>query len=374
MKYQKEVVSEIIKKLRLPGMVHCNYKRIHVVTDYDNFTSRIKMPQSKRKPTVKSSKPRVVTGSGRAKKKKPVILSHRLRFVLVTAFIVSFVGVGFYLLRNIFADSGTTVTVASWNSKIDNKKNIANETKDILAKASVVGLQEVHTAAQRNNILKLIESNKYAVSPKAHTNNDSKAGVESYLIVWREKEFVRVSEGVTSQVSPDLDGLRPRYITWVKLKQRATGKQFYVVNTHLVRDVEVNGELNTAKSFQDNVDAYRGHMIKLVSLVKKLQKNNVPIFVTGDFAVNYRKDTGKIATFPRASLGAVGMKSNWQLTNLQGIANSASTYGSSNRLIDYVFGWNITPYSTSLASGKHGSDHYPVFFKADLVVGTADTL
>ena len=261
-------------------------------------------------PTKKSSappkktqkKPKVVTGSG-AKKKQPSFWANTPRTILLAIFALSFGAVGFYLLKSSLADTGTTITVASWNSKIDNKKNIAGQTKTLLKTADVVGLQEVHTAAQRNNIRNLIESDKYAVSPKAHTNNDSGSGVESYPIVWREKEFVRTAEGTTGQVSPSLDGLRPRYITWVKLKQRATGKQFYVVNTHMVRDVDSNGSLSSKKA---NVKAYTGHMEKLGNLVKKLQKDNVPIFVTGDFAMDYRKDTGKVGVFPKAALGAIG--------------------------------------------------------------------
>ncbi len=329
-------------------------------------------------PTKKSSappkktqkKPKVVTGSG-AKKKQPSFWANTPRTILLAIFALSFGAVGFYLLKSSLADTGTTITVASWNSKIDNKKNIAGQTKTLLKTADVVGLQEVHTAAQRNNIRNLIESDKYAVSPKAHTNNDSGSGVESYPIVWREKEFVRTAEGTTGQVSPSLDGLRPRYITWVKLKQRATGKQFYVVNTHMVRDVDSNGSLSSKKA---NVKAYTGHMEKLVNLVKKLQKDNVPIFVTGDFAMDYRKDTGKVGVFPKAALGAIGVKSSWQLTNLEGISSKAKTYGSGSRLIDYVFAWNVVPKSTSIGKSRLGSDHNPVFFTADLTVAsTIDT-
>lgn len=320
------------------------------------------MTRAKQQTKKKAQKPKVVTGSGRARKSKPALLSSRLRVVLLSIFVLSFAAVGFYLLRISLADTGA-ITVASWNSRIDNKNNIANEVKTILKKANVVGLQEVHTAKQRDNIQKLIESNKYAVSPKAHTNNDGSAGPESYAIVWREKEFVRVDEGATGQVSPGLDGLRPRYIAWVKLKQRATGKQFYVVNTHMVRDVDDNGSLSSKKA---NVNAYKGHMEKLVSLVKKLQKDKLPIFVTGDFAADYRKDTGKVSTFPKAALGTIGVKSNWQLTNLTGISSKANTYGSGARLIDYVFSWGITPESTSIGKSRLGSDHYPVYFTANL--------
>jgi len=299
--------------------------------------------------------------------------SKKVNIILLVVFAVMFGGIGYYLLRNGFADTGSTITVASWNGMKDNKKNIASEAKIILGSANVVGLQEVHTAAQRNNIQKLITSNKYAVSPKAHTGNTSADGVESYPIVWREKEFSRVAEGATGKVSPALSGLRPRYITWVKLKQRVTGKQFYVVNTHMVRDVDASGSLATAKKFQDNVDAYKGHMAKLVGLLEKLQKDKLPIFVTGDFAMDYRKDTGKVSIFPKVALGAIGVKSNWQLTDLQGISSKAETYGGGSRLIDYVFAWNVKPGSTSIGKSKLGSDHHPVYFTADLTSGSVDT-
>lgn len=332
------------------------------------------MAQKKRSTTKKKQRTAVRSGDGLSDRMKRMIISHKLRTVLAVVFVIAFVAVGTYLIRNGFADDGTTITVATWNAKIDNKNNIAKEVKTILGKSNVVGLQEVHTAAQRDNIQKLIQSNAYAVSPKAHTNNDSKAGVESYAIVWRQKEFTRVKEGTVGPVAENVDGLRPRFIAWVKLRQNTTNKQFYVVNTHMVKDVEINGRLNTAKNRQDNVAAYMGHMQKLVELVAKLQKDNVPIFVTGDFAVNYRKDTGKIATFPRAAFGVVGVKSNWQLTNMKGITSSAKTYGASTRLIDYVFAWKVKPISNSIGGSQHGSDHYPVYFRADLVVPGTSTL
>ncbi len=331
------------------------------------------MAQQKRPTAQKKRRTSVRSGDGLSDKMKRMIISHKLRSVLAVVFVISFVTIGVYLLRNGFADDGTTITVASWNAKIDNNNNIAKEVKTILGKSNVVGLQEVHTATQRDNIQKLIQSNAYAVSPKAHTNNDSKAGVESYAIVWRQKEFTRVKEGTVGPVAQDVDGLRPRFITWVKLRQNATAKQFYVVNTHMVKDVELNGQLNTAKNRQDNVAAYAGHMQKLVELVARLKKDNMPIFVTGDFAVNYRKDTGKVATFPRAALGALGVKSNWQLTNMKGIATDAKTFGASTRLIDYVFTWKAQPMSTSIGSSSHGSDHYPVYFRADLASPTGTT-
>jgi len=330
------------------------------------------MAQTKKNISPKVTKPKskvVVRGNTSTM----LVSSKKVNSILLVIFAVMFGGIGYYLLRNGFADTGTTITVASWNGMKDNKNNIAGEAKSILGSANVVGLQEVHTAAQRNNIQKLITSNKYAVSPKAHSGNTNADGVESYPIIWREKEFSRVDEGGTGKVSPALSGLRARYITWVKLKQRVTGKQFYVVNTHMVRDVDASGSLTKAKKFQDNVDAYKGHMAKLVGLLEKLQKDKLPIFVTGDFAMDYRKDAGTVSIFPKAALGAIGVKSNWQLTNLQGIAPNAETYGGGSRLIDYVFAWNVTPKNTSIGKSKHGSDHRPVYFTADLSSNIVDT-
>lgn len=319
-------------------------------------------------PKRNTSKKRVVTGSGMAKGSRFFSTWNKLHFVTAGIFAVTFIAVGVYLLRSSFAYSATTVTVASWNAMKDNKKDTAVQTKAILKKANVVGLQEVHSAGQRNAIQKLIESSKYAVSPKATKNNTSAEGVASYAIVWREKEFRRVSEGASGKVASGLDGLRARYITWVKLEQRVTGKQFYVINTHMVRDVDNGGALSKKTA---NIKAYKSHMDKLVSLTKKLQKDNVPIFITGDFAMDYRKDTGTVSIFPKAALGAVGVKSNWELTNMQGVASKAKTYGSGARLIDYVFAWNVEPISTSIAKSRQGSDHYAVYFTADLVPSSA---
>lgn len=328
------------------------------------------MAQSKRQTAKKSSKKsKVVAGSGNAKQKKSSSWLTNSRAIIIIVFAISFGAVGFYLLKSSFAATPSNLTLATWNVDMQNKKDVAAGAKTVLQKANIVGLQQVHTAVQRDTIYKLTQSGKYASSPKAHTANTSATGVESYPIVWRQKEFTRVSEGVSGQVSAGVDGLRPRYIVWVKLKQNSTGKQFYVVNTHMIRDVEINGAFSSKKA---NVEQYTAHMAKLVEQVKKLQTEKLPVFVAGSFSMDYRKDTGKVSVFPKAALGAIGVKSNWELTNLKGVSAKATTYGSSARLVDYVFAWNANSVSTSVG-GSYGSDHKAVFFTASLPGATAST-
>jgi len=92
--------------------------------------------------------------------------------------------------------------------------------------------------------------------------------------VWKEESsgFVK-THGGKAKVSPN------RYITWVKLKNRATGKEVVRMNTHLV---------SGAWSHHDGTTAWRRkmwntHMRKLDHLVKHFEKQGLDVVVGGDF-------------------------------------------------------------------------------------------
>lgn len=324
-------------------------------------------------PTRKSqNRSKVVTGSGLKKKKASMLSFTTLRTVILVVFAVSFGLIGYQLLRSssaeVIVNGPTDVTIATWNSMKDNKKNDATEVKSILSEADVVGLQEIHVAKQRSRITSLIKSSAYDGYPSKLPSNN-KASAASYPIIWKEANFSLVKAGKTGQVSKALGDLRPKYITWVKLRSKATGQEFYVVNTHMIKYVDSSGVLTTLHP--GNVSRYTGHMQKLVVLLQKLQKDNVPLFLTGDFAVDYRTDDKGTSTFPHAALGNIGLKSNWELTGLSGIAPEAKTYGLSvnypPRLIDYVFASSdVTNPVTTIAQSNHGSDHYPVYLRVTI--------
>lgn len=330
------------------------------------------MPKMKQSTIKTVRKNKIVTGSGMKKKHTLFMASRSLQATVLIVFAMSFSFVGHKLLRSSSAETYAPVpgdvTIVTWNAMKDNRKNDGKEVKSILATADVIGLQEVHTAKQRSRINSLTKTKAYAGYPSKLPNNNS-AGAASYPIIWRETAFDLVSSGKTGQVSAALGDLRPRYITWVRLRAKSTGKEFYVANTHMIKYVDSFGA--TSVDHLKNVGRYTGHMAALTSLLQKLQASAIPLFVTGDFAVDYRTDNKGTTIFPKTALNNIGLKSNWELTNLATVAPTAKTYGTSSnyppRLIDYVFASvEVMNPVTTIAPSSHGSDHYPVYLKATL--------
>jgi hypothetical protein len=92
--------------------------------------------------------------------------------------------------------------------------------------------------------------------------------------VWKKEDagFIRTHHGKAG-ISPN------RYITWVKLKNRATGKEIVRVNTHLV-----SGAWGGPRPQKDwRQDMWRLHMTKLDGLVDHFEKQGLTVVVGGDF-------------------------------------------------------------------------------------------
>lgn len=310
------------------------------------------------------------------------LVGRALLYVISALTLVSLVPATSFALSS--DTSSQTINVATWNMKFDNKQSVTTGVKQILASADVVGLQEVHKTAQRNRIKKLICSScEYAgYLPSYHKD---KTGPASTPIVWNRSKFSLVGKGhyqkVTTSTKLHGKNIRAKYITWVRLHDKLTGREFYVVNTHFVRSVEYAGapggntRLNTR---------YQQHMAKLVALLTKLQASDIPIFVTGDFAVGYREDAAvQTSYFPYASLRPLGVYSNWELTAADNYIPIPGTYSyhsninntDVSRLIDYVMIWqrdDTQPLMTDVANDTYGSDHHPVFLSVTLTTPATD--
>ncbi|RKG80014.1 hypothetical protein D7W79_09030 [Corallococcus exercitus] len=99
-------------------------------------------------------------------------------------------------------------------------------------------------------------------------------------ISWKKSEwklqgepgFLRTHHG-KEEVSPH------RYITWVKLKNKETGKTIVRMNTHLV-----SGAWSGNKPHKEwRQDMWNKHMDKLHDLVARFEKKGYPVIVGGDF-------------------------------------------------------------------------------------------
>ena len=143
------------------------------------------------------------------------------------------------------------------------------------------------------------------------------------------------------------DGACNRCATWAVLKDKATGRKYFVVNTHI-----------------DHVGAEAQEKgVKLVvDKVAELNKENLPVIVTGDF--NMEVSDGKLdpmkAGFQNARSSAVVTDDHF----------SYNGWGRSQSTIDYVWykGFTCTRFETVTKpyyDRTFISDHFPV--KAVLV-------
>ena len=193
-------------------------------------------------------------------------------------------------------------------------------------------------------------------------------------ILWNKTRFTLKDFGTYTALKSGYkdasgDWVSLKWINWVKLQDKTTSKSFFVVNTHTVAGIEAGGQpksTNKKTAAGQRLSTYVKHMDLLVNLVGYLKEQNLPIFVTGDFNVNYRYDSlqaNQYKEFPYARFGAVALKSNYQLTNMAGIGSTMGTQGTGTRLIDYIFSWdkgNITYLSNAISTQRYGSDHAPV--------------
>ena len=262
-------------------------------------------------------------------------------------------------------------TTASWNSNENNKLVVGDEVKSIMSKTQVLGLQEVHESKQRASISSKAICSSCAYSGYMASYNSSAASASSYPIIWTKTSFTQVGSGSSRKMcdvaKTSKYSYAARYATWVKLQSKVNGKQFYVVNTHLMGVGESAGKPGTDTLL---ISRYKAHMTNLVALINELKAANIPIYVVGSFNVNYRYDrTVKTSYFPYVSLGAAGVRSNWDLLSLSGISSSAGTQGTGSRLIDYVFAWqrsDVTSNSIALSTSRHGSDQFAVFYTSTI--------
>ncbi len=285
-------------------------------------------------------------------------------------------GLGVYLLVRSQAATPTadssTFTATTWNSYYGNKTNVGTSIKKLGANSDIIGIQEAHKPAQRKNIKKalLCSDCKYQGYVQNYTYDGSSAA--SLPILWNKSKFKLVEKGYvkTSDTKKDIKDttgnnakVSAKYITWVRLRDKATGRSFYVANLHTVASVEAGGSPNTKN--KTRLTIYKKGMDALVKKLKSFKEKDRPIIVLGDFNVNYRYDiVKKNAAFPYARLSAIGMYSTYQQKGTVASNPSLGSQGNgSSRLIDYVFTLRhnrMTVNNEYMDGSTYGSDHRPV--------------
>ena len=267
--------------------------------------------------------------------------------------------------------TNSTFTVASWNSWYDNKLDFKTQIDAMSKKASIIAIQEMHIPAKRkqltNNVLcKNCDYAGYMYNSKLEGSTPA-----SLPIVWKKSDFSLLKQGYMSAANnvktfKDCNTKKnatvsSKWVTWVKLKDLKSNQQFYILNTHTGAGVESKGK----PVCTPRLNQFKTHMNNLINKTTALKKDKLPIFIAGDFNVNYRYDHKvKNAAFPYSRMGKIGLRSSYELTNLAGVSDSKGTQGANNRIIDYIFSLNhaaVRINSASIDDETFGSDHYPVY-------------
>lgn len=221
------------------------------------------------------------------------------------------------------------------------KQNPGDTTDDF----EVIGFQEFEPK-QRDYMKQNLPN--YKMSTK---------GKESDAIMWNDDRFETVEEGTWESTYFEGKIKEP----WVKLKDRETLQEFYVMSVH----DPINRGQGSAQTRYENA---QGHL----AMVNKL-KTSAPVFLVGDFNSAYTKDGGAGANTDEKMTYCVltsgGMNDAYDLSVPRKAKCPNKPEGARN-FIDHIY---LTPEIqitsfTDIEGGdkKNGSDHPTIF--ADAVI------
>lgn len=254
-----------------------------------------------------------------------------------------------------------TARVATWNTLATNSTGrIVDGLASIRASSDVIGLQELNPESRRSAVEDALTKAGWAISD----------GNNSVQIAWRATRYKALAQG--SEKVFDVERIEngtagtsigPKSVQWVQLQDRQAGGVFFVVNHHLIPDIDRSGHPRTEAP--KRLALYQRQMAGMLGVVQKLRPYG-PVAVTGDFNVAAKADQQvKDPTFPYRLMRQAGLVSNWSALGFP----STGTHGS--RLIDYVWLTKGTGrFLTQRILAKYGSDHSAVV--ANIASLTAD--
>lgn len=262
------------------------------------------------------------------------------------------------------------VELASYNIRHALSDGVAaGDVKRLAATgADVIGLQEMSSRTRRNAVLAAVQDCSTCVMQGVFF--DSPAMIGALSILYREDRFTLYDSGSqmlsdTTYIGPKGAGpatLPPKYVTWVKLQEKRTGRFLYVLNSHAVASVQ--GPDGGANDNQRRLALYRKHMDGLQTLVSQFKRRQVGVFALGDLNVNYRRDrVVRDSLFPYVNMGEVSMEASYERLGVPATGTHNRMDGtSSTRLIDYVYFMPrlvFEPVTQSILGG-YSSDHRPL--------------
>ncbi|MBL7903967.1 MAG: endonuclease/exonuclease/phosphatase family protein [Bacteroidales bacterium] len=260
------------------------------------------------------------------------------------------------------AQEAPVLTVMSWNIRLDTPDDGIHQwtnRKDALCSEiitrnpDILGVQEAKYN-QMKDMRKRLPGYK---SVGVGRDDGHKAG-EFSAVFYRKKHLKALQSGTfwLSQ-TPDVPGSRGwdaacnRVVSWVELKDKSTGRQFFVFNTHF----DHVGEEARIQSAQ-----------LILKKMGELAGRN-PVILTGDFNVTSKSKAYRILTFSEneVTLSDSRKRANAEITGPDFSFVSFDTEFVPTELIDFVLTtWDFEVISNDIfdfrSRGIYLSDHLPV--------------
>jgi len=269
------------------------------------------------------------------------------------------------------ADS-SPVRIVTYNAQYKRSpaEVVADIRKIMREGADVIGLQEMGGLRRRTSVReKLVD----CASCRYDAYMDNTAVQNATPILYKSAKFRLLSTGWRQLSDTTYVGragagpatLKPKFVNYVELQHRVTDRTIYVLNSHAVASVQGrDGGRNTKHPAR--LRLYRQHMDGLKRLITKLRATGDPVFSTGDFNVNYRRDSVvRDPMFPYVNMREVGVHASYEYLGMPDIGTHQLANGNNTRLIDYVFSLDhaaVTPRKQEILQG-YGSDHRPVMVR-----------
>jgi len=264
------------------------------------------------------------------------------------------------------------VRIVTYNTKYGRSPTsvVADLQRLSAAQADVIGLQEMGSRTLRETVrAQFVECSTCtydAVMPDTPEQNATP-------ILYKRSKFDLLSTGTrkvsnTTYVGPSGAGpstMKAKFVNWVQLRHRIKGQVMYVLNSHAVPSVQAGGG-GRDTNHSARLRLYGQHMSGLKSVVTELGTSGAMIFSTGDFNVNYRRDSVvRDPLFPYYNMNQVNVHASYDYLGMPLTGTHSLGRGNDTRLIDYVYSLAhvaVTAKSQEILQG-YGSDHRPVLVR-----------
>ena len=246
-----------------------------------------------------------------------------------------------------------TARVATWNTLFKNSTGrVVNGAETISQYADVIGLQEFNPASRRATVARAMAQRGWGMTD---SNNSVQILYNASKYKLLAQDAVKVIDVVRIEGGTAGTSIGPKSLVWVQLQDRSTGGVFFVLNMHIVPDIDRKGHRRPHAPKRLAVrDKQRATAL---SVIAKLRKYG-PVAWTEDSNVDLRRDQqNQDPNFDYAQMKKSGMMANWSVLGIP----DYGTQSSGRRIIDKV---NLTMENGRFVAQRRlprfGSDHHSV--------------